>query len=59
MDSNLHMHVASLQIQDRIRAASTARLATQAKQATRAAAPQRSPRFAAHRRFRPTLRRVA
>ena len=59
MDSNLHMHVASLQIQDRVRTASTARLAAQAKQATRAAAPRRSPRFAAHRLFHPTLRRVS
>ena len=59
MDSNLHMHVASLQVQDRICAASSARLATQAKQTTRAAAPRRSPRFAAHRRFLPTPRRVS
>jgi hypothetical protein len=59
MDSNLHMHIASLQIQDQIRAASAARLATEAKQARRAAAPRRSPRFAAHRLFHPTLRRVS
>ena len=59
MDSNLHMHVASLQVQDRIRAASAARLAREAKRASRAAPPARSPRFATHRRFLPTLRRVA
>ena len=59
MDSNLHMHVASLQVQDRIRAASTARLANEAKRASRAAAPQRSARFATHRRFLPTLRRIS
>ncbi len=35
MDSSLHMHVASLKIQDEIRRASTARLAKQAKQASR------------------------
>ena len=35
MDSSLHMHVASLKIQDDIRRASTARLAKQAKQAPR------------------------
>jgi hypothetical protein len=34
MDSSLHMHVASLKIQDDIRRASTARLAKQAKQAS-------------------------
>jgi sugar/nucleoside kinase (ribokinase family) len=34
MDSSLHMHVASLKIQDEIRRASTARLAKQAKQAS-------------------------
>ena len=33
MSSDLHMHVASLQIQDRMRAASTARLAKEAKRA--------------------------
>jgi hypothetical protein len=38
MDSSLHMHVASLKIQDEIRRASTARLAKQAKQASRPAA---------------------
>ena len=32
MDSSLHMHVASLKIQDEIRRASTARLAKQASQ---------------------------
>ena len=36
MDSSLHMHVASLKIQDEIRRASSARLAKQAKQASRA-----------------------
>jgi hypothetical protein len=35
MDSSLHMHVASLKIQDEIHRASTARLAKQAKQASR------------------------
>jgi hypothetical protein len=59
MDSNLHMHVASLQIQDQIRAASAARLANEAKRASRVAAPRRSPRFATHRRFLPTLRRAS
>ena len=59
MYSNLHMHVASLQVQDQIRAASAARLAGEAKRAARAAAPRRSPRFATHRRFRPTLRQVS
>ena len=56
MYSNLHMQVASLQVQDQIRAASAARLAREAK---RTSAPLRSPRFATHRRFLPTLRRVA
>jgi hypothetical protein len=37
MDSSLHMHLASLMIQDEIRRASTARLAKQAKQASRPA----------------------
>ena len=59
MNSNLHMQVASLQIEDRIRAASTARLAKQAKQAARASALPREPRFALRRLFHPTLRRVA
>jgi len=42
MDSSLHMHVASLKIQDEIRRASTARLAKQASQpvATAAGAPR-------------------
>ena len=42
MDSSLHMHVASLKIQDEIRRASTARLAKQAARpvATAAAAPR-------------------
>ena len=35
MDSSLHMHVASLKIQDEIRRASTARVAKEAKQASR------------------------
>jgi hypothetical protein len=35
MGSNLHLHVASLRIQDEIRYASNARLATQAKRAAR------------------------
>jgi hypothetical protein len=42
MDSSLHMHVASLKIQDEIRRASIARLAKQASQpvATVAGAPR-------------------
>ena len=36
MDSSLHMHVASLRIQDQLRQASSTRLAEQAKQASRA-----------------------
>ena len=59
MDSNLHMHVASQQIQDQIRAASTARLAKQAKQVSRASVRPRAPRFAMRGLFHPTLRRVA
>ena len=35
MGSSLHMHAASLKIQDEIRRASTARLAKQAKQGSR------------------------
>ena len=35
MNSGLHMHVASLQIEDNIRYAAQARLAKQAKQASR------------------------
>ena len=35
MDSNLHMHVASLKLQDDIRDAAQARLAKQAKRASR------------------------
>jgi hypothetical protein len=38
MYSGLHMHVVSLQIEDQIRRASTARLAQQAKQASRSTA---------------------
>ena len=38
MDSNLHMHVASLKAQDEISRASAERRAKQAKQATRASA---------------------
>ena len=59
MYSNLQMQVTSLQVQDQIRAASAARLAREAKRASRVSAPPRSPRFATHRRFRPTLRRVS
>jgi hypothetical protein len=62
MDSNLHMHVASLQIQDQIRAASTARLAKQAKQAkqaSRGTVTSRAPRIALRRLFHPTLRRAS
>jgi hypothetical protein len=53
MDSSLHMHVASLKIQDEIRRASTARLAKQAKQASRSATVAGAPR-----RHRVTLGRV-
>ena len=59
MYSDLHMHVSSLQVQDQIRAASAARLARDAKRASRVSAPPRSPRFATHRRFLPTLRRAS
>jgi hypothetical protein len=62
MDSSLHMHVASLKIQDEIRRASTARLATQAEQASRADAKTTgAPRghwVALRRVFPPSLRRV-
>jgi hypothetical protein len=60
MDSSLHMHVASLKIQDDIRRASTARLAKQAKQApvaTTAVAP-RGHWFTALRLVPQSLRRV-
>ena len=38
MDASLHVHVASLKVQDEVRRASSARLAEQARQASRAAA---------------------
>jgi hypothetical protein len=62
MDSSLHMHVASLKIQDEIRRASTARLAKQAKQAsqpvaTMAGAP-RARWFALRRVAAQSLRRA-
>jgi hypothetical protein len=53
MDSNLHMHIASLKIQDEIRRASTARLAAQAKQAPRPVATT----TAAPRGYRVVMRR--
>ena len=44
MDSSLHMHVASLKIQDDIRRASTARLAKQAKASRPVATAAGAPR---------------
>jgi hypothetical protein len=62
MDSSLHMHVASLKVQDEIRRASTARLVKQAEQASRAEAKTTAaPRghwVALRRVFRPSLRHV-
>ena len=62
MNSSLHTQVASLQIQDEIRRASTARLAKQAKQASRpVATAARAPRghWATLRRVMPqSLRRA-
>ena len=55
MSSDLHMHVASLQVQDRMRAASTARLTKQASPAT--ATPTVSL-VVLRRLFHPTVRRV-
>ena len=50
MDASLHMHVASLKVQDEVRRASSARLAEQARQASRAAATgeRRGRRIAWH-----------
>ena len=60
MDSSLHMQVASLRIQDDIRRASSARLAQQARQASRAAATgERQGRWVAlHRALPRSLRRA-
>ena len=62
MDSSLHMHVASLKIQDDIRRGDNARLAKQAEQASRAdakASGQPHAHWIALRRlFTPSLRRV-
>ena len=62
MDSSLHMHVASLKVQDQIHHASAARLAKQTKLASRpvatvAAAP-RGLRVTLRRVFRQSLRRA-
>ena len=63
MDSSLHMHVASLKVQDDIRRASDARLVKQAERESRAAAKATgspSGRWVSLRRaFRPSLRHVA
>ena len=60
MDSSLHMHVASLRIQDDIRRASSARLAEQARQASRAdtTGGRRGHRIALHRVLPRSLRRA-
>jgi len=60
MDSSLHMHVASLMVQDQIRQASTARLVKEAKQAARTA-PTTTPARAwvTLRRLRPQAARRA
>jgi len=60
MDASLHMHVASLRIQDEVRQASSARLAEQARQASRAAATgeRRGHRIAWHRAIPRSLRRA-
>ena len=55
MNSSLHMQVASLQIEDRIRQASTARLA---KQASRPAAETHGHGVAWRRVFAHSLRRA-
>ena len=62
MDSILHMHVASLKIQDEIRRGDSARLVKQAEQASRAVA-QASAQPSGHwvtlrRLFTPSLRRA-
>ena len=59
MNSDLHMHLAGLMIQDDIRRGATARLAKEAEKAARAdAKAAREPRrhWVALRRFRPSLR---
>jgi len=58
MDSSLHMHVASLRIQDDIRRASSVRHAQQAKQASRAATGERQGRWVAFHRVPRSLRRA-
>jgi hypothetical protein len=61
MDSNLHMHVASLQIQDRIAQASAQRQAKQAERASAAPAPtvaRRGHWVALRRLVTPSLRRA-
>ena len=62
MDSSLHMHVASLKIQDEIRRGDSARLVKQAERASRAdvkASVQRRGQWVALRSlFTPSLRRV-
>jgi len=58
VDSNLHMHVASLQIQDQIRRTSTARLAKQAKQESRPAAATSVRGVTWRRVFAQSLRRA-
>jgi hypothetical protein len=59
MNSDLHMHLAGLMIQDEIRRGADARRATEAKKAARAdAKTAREPRRhrVTLRRFRPSLR---
>lgn len=61
MNSDLHMHLAGIMIQDEIRRGASARLANEAKKAARAEAKAtREPRrhWVVLRRFRPSLRHV-
>jgi hypothetical protein len=60
MDSSLHMHVASLKIQDEIRRGATARLAKQAERESKAnaAGTSREHWVSLRRVFTPSLRRV-
>jgi hypothetical protein len=58
MDSSLHMHVASLKIQDEIRRASTTRLAKQAQREARPAAATRGHGVTWRRMFAQSLRRA-
>ena len=60
MDSSLHMHVASLRVQDEVRRGSRARLAAQARQASRAAATgeRRGHRIVLHRAIPRSFRRA-